>query len=470
MAYRAKLLADQKSESKKATECLDLKFTSTPITKTINYTRKIRIYPTELQKEVFKTCLECSNYYYNKTIDYLQTIEESIIKSLKKEFLEVETYVSFNQAKYIIEKAKKIPKFRTVRDKLFKEKIKSKSFKKWLEKTPKHTRAEAIHDAVIAFEVNIKGYMRKLHNSRITAEKKKTTPREVTKFALKKRTEHIVFHVEKNQINLKQKILMSRRTKKDKFDLQNKEYNKIKNQVPGDSKIIFTKSKQWYLCLSLKRSTTNYIKHYDNVALDPGVRTFQTFYSPNGVIGKLGEEVNKKLFNLGKRIDKLTSDAAEYKEFHTRANNKVAYRIRKRINILWSKIKNITDDLHHKTANYLTKRFKTIIIPNSNISSMITGNQLSKETKRSLLSLSHFKFRAYLKRLGTCRNNQIIEVSEAFTSKTCGSCGKLNDSLGGNKVFKCGACSYELDRDIHGARNIMVRTLKYSGLMQSLET
>ena len=46
----------------------------------------------------------------------------------------------------------------------------------------------------------------------------------------------------------------------------------------------------------------------DIASLDPGVRTFQTMYSPNGMIGKFGDDIcNKKLIPIAKKIDKLNS-------------------------------------------------------------------------------------------------------------------------------------------------------------------
>lgn len=436
----------------------------------INYTRKVRIYPTKSQKEVFKTCMHGANYYYNLAIDYINNIQDDIIKDLKIEFDKLDNYVSFNQAKFIIEKSKKIPSYRIVRDKIIERRISNDSSNAWLKAVPDHTKAEAIHDLMISFETNIKQYMRKLHNTKIKSMKSNTILKEVIKFILNKRVENITFHIENRQIQLKDRILMPRRTKNDKFGISHREFSKIKKLKYGDSRIVFTKPNRWYLCLSLKRDITNNHKQYNNVSLDPGVRAFQSFYSTNGVIGKLGQNVNKKLYNLHLRIDKMISKIDNCKLQHTRKANKKAYRMKKRVNTLRERIKNLVAELHHKSANYLTNNFKTIIIPNTNTSSMVNNetSNLNSQTKRSLMSLSHYKFREYLKWLAKSRNNQVIEVSEAYTSKTCGNCGIIHSTLGGNKIFDCASCGYCLDRDIHGARNILVRALTFSGVMQSL--
>jgi hypothetical protein len=53
----------------------------------------------------------------------------------------------------------------------------------------------------------------------------------------------------------------------------------------------------------------------------------------------------------------------------------------------------------------------------------------------------------------------VVECDEAYTSKTCGKCGKTHAKLGSNKTFKCPKCDHEADRDISAARNILLRYL-----------
>jgi putative transposase len=50
-----------------------------------------------------------------------------------------------------------------------------------------------------------------------------------------------------------------------------------------------------------------------------------------------------------------------------------------------------------------------------------------------------------------------------YTSKTCGCCGKINKSLGSKKTFACPNCKFTIDRDINGARNIMLKVLTCQG-------
>lgn len=59
-------------------------------------------------------------------------------------------------------------------------------------------------------------------------------------------------------------------------------------------------------------------------------------------------------------------------------------------------------------------------------------------------------------------------MAQAFTSKTCGKCGHLNNKLGGSRTFNCSACKHTEDRDVHAARNILLRYLLEQGIGPAL--
>ena len=54
---------------------------------------------------------------------------------------------------------------------------------------------------------------------------------------------------------------------------------------------------------------------------------------------------------------------------------------------------------------------------------------------------------------------KLFLVDESFTSKTCTRCGWLNQSLGKSKTFVCKNCDLNIDRDINGARNILIKNI-----------
>ena len=57
------------------------------------------------------------------------------------------------------------------------------------------------------------------------------------------------------------------------------------------------------------------------------------------------------------------------------------------------------------------------------------------------------------------RKTLLLVQPEAYTSKTCPSCGTLNKRLRSNKVFNCPNCPYVADRDHNGAFNMILKVI-----------
>ena len=194
-----------------------------------------------------------------------------------------------------------------------------------------------------------------------------------------------------------------------------------------------------------KNNISNYTRE-STCALDPGIRTFQTLYSPTGSVYEFNDSkdiITKTLH----RIDKV-------KEFEKKKWYK------KYIDRLKKKLKNRITDLHWKTAVFLCKNFDTIKVGNMSTKSIVSRNlNLPSITKRKVYSLSHFLFKLRLKSKAEEYNCNFTEVDESYTSKTCGGCGEINENLGSSEVFKCPKddCNYIQSRDIHAARNIYIK-------------
>ena len=89
---------------------------------------------------------------------------------------------------------------------------------------------------------------------------------------------------------------------------------------------------------------------------------------------------------------------------------------------------------------------------------MLQGSMINSITKRRMQGLSHFQFQEKLKYLCKKHGNKLYLVDESYTTKTCGCCGNINNNVGSSHIYKCNKCNYEADRDIHGARNIWIKT------------
>ena len=76
--------------------------------------------------------------------------------------------------------------------------------------------------------------------------------------------------------------------------------------------------------------------------------------------------------------------------------------------------------------------------------------------------LEVFTWGEKLKYKSACYENRTIsEINESFTSKTCTRCGNIKNNLGANKHYNCKNCLLKIDRDVNGARNILLKFFSY---------
>ncbi len=184
------------------------------------------------------------------------------------------------------------------------------------------------------------------------------------------------------------------------------------------------------------------------VALDPGVRTFQTFYSEQ-LVGKVGAADMGRIQRLCYHLDRLMSKIP-------RANHKRKYRLKKAATRLRFKIKNLISEIHKKLALFLVRNFDVVVIPEFETQQM--ASNLSSRNARSMYTWAHYSFRRFLKEKCEEYSTMYVEQCEAYTSKTCSSCGQLHE-IGKKKTLSC-SCGCKIDRDINGARGIFLRALE----------
>lgn len=192
------------------------------------------------------------------------------------------------------------------------------------------------------------------------------------------------------------------------------------------------------------------------IALDPGVRTFQTSYTTN-TVADIGSDACTRLYRLRKLQHRLRNKMQHV----TARKRRVIKKANDRITL---KIKHLVDELHWKSIKYIM-RYDNVILPNFNVSKMIKRydaigrrRKISRRTVKEMLLLNHYKFRLRLKtKIEASNAKRLWIVNEAYTSKTCGSCGHIHEKLGGNKTFKCPNCHAVFGRDVNGARNIFLK-------------
>jgi putative transposase len=354
--------------------------------------KKIRIYPNQTQRQILRNWFGTSRYTYNKTVEFLR---------------EPETIASWKSIKTGI----------------------IHSLPDWSEETPYQIRSVAIRDCCKAFsacKIKNKGvHPDDWHKVKFRSRRKSKQSIYIPKDAIKK-TGIYPRYLGKMKLSelIPDNIMDSRLT------LENGRY---------------------FLIIPVEEKTTSCDNQTRVVALDPGVRTFQTFYNPE-FSGMIGEGDMGRITRLCTHLDALISKRDKSISRKRLRYNKAIKRMRHRI-------RNLIDEIHHKTSRFLVDNFDVIFLPSFDVSEMAkrAKRKINSKTVRSMLTWSHYRFKCFLKNKCEEFNKVLLIVNESYTSKTISWNGKINYSLGGSKVVK--DKNHCIPRDINGARNIWVKSV-----------
>ena len=353
----------------------------------VTRSKKIRIYPNKNQKNLFKRWFGASRFVFNKTVEYLQQ------PGTKANWMEIKLWL-----------LKELPE--------------------WAQEIPYQIKAIAIRDACLAVKAA------KLKSI-------KTGQPQQVKFRSRKDPDQVVYVPSSAVKNGSVYRTLT-------GDLYASE--PIEN-IEHDCRLLL-QSGRYFLTVPQKRALlVPENQRAGIVALDPGVRTFLTFYSETET-GTIGAGDFGGIFRLCYELDELMSKISKAKSRQKRRLKKAAERLR------W-KIKDLISEIHHKSATWLCKTFDVVVIPPFETSQMVT--KLRSKTARSMLTWAHYRFRQILNNTAEIFSTQIVEQCEAYTSKTCSACGFVHN-IGSKKTMSC-SCGSTMDRDINGARGIFLRAL-----------
>jgi len=392
----------------------------------LNATISVKLEPTEEQKKILLGWLGTCRWIYNQAVD-------SKIKNVNELSKKLANNSNYED---VVENGMIIP-----------------NKNNWVLNTPMALRQQAIRDFDKAKKINIQNMKNGL----------------ITHFKMKHRAK------KDKQQSL---VLLGREYKKVEdgftfyptFFKQAKVSHIIKargelpEKLDHDSRIVRTRLGEWYLKYTTTVLETDILDDDNQVpskricSLDPGLRTFQTIYDLNGAVIEIGAQDRTKIFRLCLSADDLISR-------RTKVKGRKRYTYRKAYLRIFRKIRRLVDELHNKLVRFLVLNYNIIYLPSFDSSQMLNKStrKINSKSARMMTSWSHYKFKTkLLYKASLVSHCKVIICDESYTSKTCTSCGQLNDKLGASKVFKCGSCGMEMDRDFNGARNILIKNLAHT--------
>ena len=238
-----------------------------------------------------------------------------------------------------------------------------------------------------------------------------------------------------------------------------------KNFVREEVKVLMSRNGNLHVVIPLTLSQVQEAGSFSSgvkiVALDPGVRTFQTFYTPTGQFGKIGtcsgDDVNgsgglEQMERLLKKIDKTISTLSKPDLLKSKKRRRLKRQKYRKLD----QVKNVRNDFHRKTCVWLLRNFDIVLLPKFEVKDMVTS--LNSKTCRAMYTWAHYAFKQRLLEMSQkYTHKKVLIVNEAYTTRTCGNCFVVNNNVGASKVFCCVHCDLEADRDVHAARNILLR-------------
>ena len=84
--------------------------------------------------------------------------------------------------------------------------------------------------------------------------------------------------------------------------------------------------------------------------------------------------------------------------------------------------------------------------------------RIRSKTVRNLLSLAHYRFKLFLRGKAVEAGTIVLDVNEAYTTKTVSWTGEVLENLGGTSMV-VEHDGERMDRDYNGARGIYLRAL-----------
>lgn len=243
-----------------------------------------------------------------------------------------------------------------------------------------------------------------------------------------------------------------------------------KYKISHDTRLIWAKnSNTFYLSIPIDKEIQEN-KNGKTIALDPGLRIFQTTFDTEGNCEMIGRgdyykkikplvdiaermrQGNKREFQNGKKIFRKVKNSKEQRGLIKKAQQ------------IEDKIKRLLVDMQRKVCKKLCSSYKTIILPKFETQNMtekrnskrIWKRKIGKQTSQGLSRMSHYQFQQLLIAKGEEYNTNVIIGNERNSTKTCTHCFAINEDIGSSSIFSCKTCNKVFHRDINAARNILL--------------
>ena len=365
---------------------------------------KLRIYPTDLQRELIEKTFGSTRYIYNNfLVERKNKYEESKIRISVYEQL--------------------------------KELTDLKKEKEWLREIDSCALQVCVYNLDDAFQKFFKGNGYPRFRAKGVHESFRTN-NTLNTYKNKK--------YESIRIDLKKRIITLPKLKEVKF----RGFRTTKEIVGKIKSATISKdANKYFVSVLVEVPFIKYsLKPTSIVGLDLGIKDF--------IVTSNGEKLKNEVKINEKRLKGLQKWLSRCK-----AGSKNRYKVKLKIQRLYLKIRNARKHMIYKLANKIIKENAIVVIENLDVKSMYQVHKIAKHLKNVPIS----EFIRILKYKSNWLGKKVIEINKYYpSSQSCNRCGFKNEEVKNLSVRKwtCPRCGIIHDRDINASINIMFEGLK----------
>ena len=365
---------------------------------------KLRIYPTDFQRELLEKTFGCTRYIYN-----------NFLAERKNKYEESKTRISvYEQLKELTDLKKE---------------------KEWLREIDSCALQACVYNLDDAFQKFFKGNGYPRFRVKGVHESFRTN-NTLNSYKNKK--------YESIRIDFKKRIITLPKLKEVKF----RGYRKDKKMVGKiKSATISEYASKYFVSILVEMPFVKYsLKPTTIVGLDLGIKDF--------IVTSNGEKLKNEVKINEKRLKGLQKWLSRCKP-----GSKNRYKVKLKIQRLYLKIRNARKHMIYKLANKIIKENDIIAIETLDVKSMYQVHKIAKHLKNIPIS----EFIRVLKYKSKWLGKKVIEINKYYpSSQSCNRCGFKNEEVKNLSIRKwtCPRCGLIHDRDINASINIMFEGLK----------
>ncbi|WP_293347137.1 MULTISPECIES: RNA-guided endonuclease TnpB family protein [unclassified Microcoleus] len=199
-------------------------------------------------------------------------------------------------------------------------------------------------------------------------------------------------------------------------------------------------AEDWYLSFAYEQPEQVTIKQFEVVGVDLGIKTLATLST--GVVFENSKHYDREAAKL-KRLQKQLSRKNKGSNRRFKARMKVAKQ--------HNRIANLRKNTLHHVTTYLSKNHAQVVIEDLNVAGMMANHKLAK----AIADCGFHEFRRQLEYKCQKFGSKLIIISRWYpSSKTCFSCGNIQDMPLKKRTYDCCSCGISIDRDLNAAINL----------------